>query len=60
MLSLLYREKLKTMFHTNTRDSRGIFRYSYHWLPEIDIFTDEPVVLCDVQVVENTFVDNFK
>ena len=25
-----------------------------------DGFTNEPVVQCDVQVVENTFVDNFK
>ena len=28
--------------------------------PDIDRFNDESVVPCDVQVVENTFVDNSK
>ena len=28
--------------------------------PDIDGFTDEPVVQCDGQVVENTFVDDYK
>ena len=29
-------------------------------IPAIDVFTDEPVVQCDVQVVENTFIDDSK
>ena len=29
-------------------------------VPDIDGFTDEPVVQCDVQVVENTFVVDSK
>ena len=28
--------------------------------PDIDVFTDEPVVYCDVQVVEVTFIDDSK
>ena len=28
--------------------------------PDIESFTDEPVVQCDVQVVKNTFVDDSK
>ena len=28
--------------------------------PDIDGFTDEPVVQCDAQVVENTFIDDSK
>ena len=28
--------------------------------PDIDGFTDEPVVQYDAKVVENTFVDDFK
>ena len=28
--------------------------------PNIDGFTDGPVVQCDVQFVENTFIDYFK
>ena len=28
--------------------------------PDIDYFTDEPQVQCDVQVVKNNFVDGFK
>ena len=28
--------------------------------PDIESFTDEPVVQCDVRVVKNTFVDDSK
>ena len=28
--------------------------------PDIDGFSDEPVVQCDVQVTENTFIDDSK
>ena len=28
--------------------------------PDIDGFTDEPAVQCDVQVVENIFIDDCK
>ena len=27
---------------------------------DIDDFTDEPIVQCDVQVLENTFIDDSK
>ena len=40
------------------RDPSGIF--SDKVIPDIDGFTDEPVVRCDVRVVKNTFIDDSK
>ena len=38
--------------------TRGSF--SYKVTPDIDGFTNEPIVQCNFQVVENTFVDDSK
>ena len=29
-------------------------------IPDTDVFTDQPVVQCNFQVVENTFIDDSK
>ena len=49
-----YWEKWKAMFPGTQRE------FTDKVVPDIDGFTDEPVVQCDVQVVENTFVVDAK
>ena len=43
-----------------SRDTRTQGAFSDNFTPDIDGFTDEPVVQCDVQIVENTFIDHSK
>ena len=43
---------------TGIPKTQGVF--SDKITPDIDRFTDEPEFLCDVQTVENTFVNNTK
>ena len=50
---MLLLRKMKKLCHTTrTPGTQGAF--SDKVTPDIDGFTDEPVVQCDVQVVENT------
>ena len=43
--------------YRDARDPREIFRYFFS---DIDGFTVEPSVQCDIQVLENIFVDDPK
>ena len=49
---------MKTM--SDHRDSRDPGAFSDKVTTNIDVFIDEAVVQCDVQVVENIFIDDSK
>ena len=55
-----YREKWKTTWQIqlSIQGTQGAF--SDKATSNIDDFTDEPEVQCDIQVVKNTFVDDSK
>ena len=56
MLRLL--RKMKKHYVRLQLGTQGVF--SDKVVPDIDGFTGEPVAQCDVQVVENSFVDDSK
>ena len=42
------------------RNTRTLETFSIEVAHDIDYFTDEPLVQCDIPVVKNTFVDDHK
>ena len=56
------REKWKEICQNTAKYTRAWIQevFSDIVAPDIDGFTDEPVVQCDSQVVRNAFVDDFK